>query len=126
MIRNVLNAGAVGYLLKSELANKLKAALNTVCRGRPYLSRQVEEGLANQFRPALESVHPNPMAKLSSRELEVIHLLSEGQSSKEIAYNLAISVRTVETHRANSMRKLGVHSVTELLHCVYKDKFFTS
>ena len=125
MIRNVLNAGAVGYLLKSELANKLKTALRTVCRGRQYLSHQVQEGLANQLRPALGSV-PNPMTKLTSRELEVVHLLSEGQSSKEIAYSLAISVRTVETHRANSMRKLGVHSVTELLHCLHKDKRFTS
>lgn len=120
VIRNVLNAGADGYLLKSDLANNLKKAMDTVCRGRQYLSQEVEEGLTNRSTVAHQSIDQKQTSTLTSRELEVIQLLSQGRSSKEIADALAISVRTVETHRANSMRKMGVHSVTELLHSVLR------
>ncbi|MGB2628540.1 MAG: response regulator transcription factor [Candidatus Acidiferrum sp.] len=125
VIRNVLNAGADGYLLKSDLANNLQKALNTVSRGYRYLSQEAKESLTNQFTIE-QPVHQSLMSKLTSRELEIIQLLSEGKSSKQIAHRLSISVRTVETHRANSMRKLGVHSVTELLHYVFKNKPLTA
>ena len=125
VIRNVLNAGADGYLLKSDLANNLQRALNIVSRGYRYLSQEAQEGLTNQFTIE-QPVHQNLMSKLTCRELEIIHLLSEGESSKQIAHRLSISVRTVETHRANSMRKLGVHSVTELLHYAFKNKPLTA
>ncbi len=125
VIRNVLNAGADGYLLKSDLANNLQKALNTVSRGYRYLSQEAKESLTNQFTIE-QPVHQSLMSKLTSRELEIIQLLSEGESSKQIAHRLSISVRTVETHRANSMRKLGVHSVTELLHYVFKNKPLTA
>lgn len=125
VIRNVLNAGAAGYLLKSDLANNLQKALNIVSRGYRYLSQKAKEGQTNQFTIE-QPVHQNLMGKLTSRELEIIQLLSEGESSKQIAHRLSISVRTVETHRANSMRKLGVHSVTELLHYVFKNKLLSA
>jgi DNA-binding NarL/FixJ family response regulator len=121
MIRNVLNAGADGHLLKSDLPNNPTKALNAVCLGHQYLCQEAEEGLTNRFT-VLQSIHHSPMSKLTSREPEVIQLLSERKSSKEIAHSPAISARTVETHRANGMRKLGVHSVTELLHCMLKYK----
>jgi DNA-binding NarL/FixJ family response regulator len=121
MVRRVLNAGASGYVLKSELANKLKAALRVVRRGRRYLSRQMSERLTDRYLEQTESGEESPFS-LTSRELEVAQLLSVGKSSKEIGDVLNITVRTVETHRANIMRKLNVHSVTELLHRAFADK----
>jgi DNA-binding NarL/FixJ family response regulator len=125
IVRRVLDAGAHGYLLKSDLANQLKTAVNTVCSGRQYLSQGIEEDLSNRTlqnqRPDMRDV----VLKLTSRETEVARLLATGKSSKEIASNLEISVRTVETHRANSMRKLGVHSVTELLHLISKNELLS-
>ncbi len=122
MVRKVLNAGANGYVLKSDLASKLLVALKVVCRGRRYLSRQVSDRLVTRY---LEQSHPEQQVSpqsLTSRELDVARLLSQGRSSKEIGDTLMITVRTVETHRANIMRKLNVHSVTELLHYAFTNK----
>ena len=126
MVRKVLDAGAHGYLLKSDLANQLKTALSTVCGGQQYLSKGIEEELASRTLQGQQPDMRDLILKLTSRETEVARLLSMGKSSKEIASNLAISVRTVETHRANSMRKLGVHSVTELLHFISKNELLSS
>ena len=121
MVRRVLNAGASGYVLKSELANKLKTALRVVHRGSRYLSRQMSERLMDRYLQQSGTGEELPFS-LTSRELEVAQLLSVGKSSKEIGDVLNITVRTVETHRANIMRKLNVHSVTELLHRAFADK----
>ena len=121
MVRRVLNAGASGYVLKSELANKLKTALRVVHRGSRYLSRQMSEQLMDRYLQQSGPGEELPFS-LTSRELEVAQLLSVGKSSKEIGDVLHITVRTVETHRANIMRKLNVHSVTELLHRAFADK----
>jgi len=121
MVRRVLNAGASGYVLKSELANKLKTALRVVRRGSRYLSRQMSEQLMDRYLQQSGTGEELPF-NLTSRELEVAQLLSVGKSSKEIGDVLNITVRTAETHRANIMRKLNVHSVTELLHRAFADK----
>jgi DNA-binding NarL/FixJ family response regulator len=121
MVRRVLNAGASGYVLKSELANKLKTALRVVHRGSRYLSRQMSARLTDRYLQQTDAAEELPFS-LTSRELEVAQLLSVGRSSKEIGDVLNITVRTVETHRANIMRKLNVHSVTELLHRVFADR----
>jgi len=121
MVRRVLNAGASGYVLKSELANKLKTALRVVRRGSRYLSRQMSEQLMDRYLRQSGTGEELPFS-LTSRELEVAQLLSVGKSSKEIGDVLNITVRTAETHRANIMRKLNVHSVTELLHRAFADK----
>jgi DNA-binding NarL/FixJ family response regulator len=121
MVRRMLNAGASGYVLKSELANKLKTALRVVHRGSRYLSRQMSERLMDRYLQQSGTGEELPFS-LTSRELEVAQLLSVGKSSKEIGDVLNITVRTVETHRANIMRKLNVHSVTELLHRAFADK----
>jgi len=121
MVRRVLNAGASGYVLKSELANKLKTALRVVHRGRRYLSRQMSQRLTDRYLQQTGAGEELPFS-LTSRELEVAQLLSVGKSSKEIGEVLNITVRTVETHRANIMRKLNVHSVTELLHRAFADR----
>jgi DNA-binding NarL/FixJ family response regulator len=116
LVRRVLIAGADGYVLKSDLANQLKTAVKSVCRGQRYLSGQISEGLVDGYLQQDMPERNATPACLTSRELEVARLLSLGKSSKEIGAALRITVRTVETHRANIMRKWNVHSVTELLH----------
>jgi DNA-binding NarL/FixJ family response regulator len=116
LVRRVLIAGADGYLLKSDLANQLKTAVKSVCRGQRYLSGQISEGLVDGYLQQDVPKRNATPVRLTSRELEVARLLSLGKSSKEIGTALRITVRTVETHRANIMRKWNVHSVTELLH----------
>ena len=115
MVRKVLNAGASEYVLKSELANKLKTALQVVRRGKRYLSHQLSEVLMNRYLQEAP-LSQESLFRLTDREQQVSELLSLGKSSKEIGEILNITVRTVDTHRANIMRKLNVHSVTELLH----------
>ena len=119
MVREALIAGANGYVLKTDTPVKLKAALKAVCAGRRYLSpelsKKLAEGRLQQQGPIGGQTFQDC---LTSRELEIAQLLAKGKSSKEIGEILAISVRTVETHRANIMRKLSVHSVTELVHYV--------
>jgi DNA-binding NarL/FixJ family response regulator len=120
MVRGVLNAGASGYVLKSELADKLKTALHVVYRGDQYLSGEVSERL--MYRYLQQAVAEGESYRLTSRELQVAQFLSLGKSSKEIGEILNIAVRTVDTHRANIMRKMNVHSVTELLHQAFTNK----
>jgi DNA-binding NarL/FixJ family response regulator len=121
MVRRVLNAGASGYVLKSELAHKLKTALHVVSRGDQYLSGEMSERLMTRY---LQQTVPEDESAccLTSRELEVAQLLSLGKSSKEIGEVLKITARTVDTHRANIMRKMNVHSVTELLYQAFTNK----
>jgi two-component system secretion response regulator SsrB len=116
MIRKTLHASAGGYVLKSDVGSSPRASLEAVSRGRCHLRRQESGKPANEYSPQAETPKQLPPPRLTKRELEVIQLLSLGRSSKEIGTELNISVRTVETHRANMMRKLNVHSVTELLH----------
>jgi len=125
MVRKALNAGANAYVLKSELAEKLKAALHAVCWGNQYLSAEMSGRAVNRY---LEQTMPEDESAccLTSRELEVAQLLSWGKSSKEIGKMLKITARTVDTHRANIMRKMNVHSVTELLYQAFSNKLIES
>jgi DNA-binding NarL/FixJ family response regulator len=111
-IRKTLETDAHGLVVKSDLASKLQAALTVVRGGRHELS---EKHSTRSTKKSGSSDWPSSFA-LTSRELEVARLLSLGKSSKEIASELKVSARTVETHRANIMRKFNVHTVTELLH----------
>ena len=118
MVRRVLEAGARGYVLKSDLAVHLVKAVEGVSKGRFYLTPKVSEiVLESLLRNGRESqsagsskVRPTP------RETEIIRLLAVGKANKMIASELGISTRTVETHRAKIMLKLGLHSLTELVH----------
>jgi DNA-binding NarL/FixJ family response regulator len=118
MIRRVLEAGARGYVLKSDLGSYLVKAVKAVSRGKVYLtpkaSEIVLEGLLTEGAEAQRSgrsqVRPTP------RETEIIRLLAEGKPNKLIATELGITVRTVETHRAKIMLKLGLRSLTQLVH----------
>ncbi len=117
LVYEVVEAGAHGYILKSDASRHLGAAVKAVLEGRHYFSSQVSEVLFDSFRnknlPHTRS--EDPTAKPSNREREIIQLLAEGKSNKEVAASLGISVKTAETHRAAIMRKLGFHSIGELV-----------
>jgi two-component system response regulator NreC len=121
MAHKALNAGADGYVSKSDLAAKLKAAVRAVCERRRYLGPHLSQKPADH-PDQVTSLKKSTLSYLTSRELEVTRLLSLGKSSKEISVVLRISVRTVETHRFHIMRKLNVHSVTELLYLAFSRK----
>jgi|SRR5882724_6017200 len=112
MVRRVLEAGARGYVLKSDLATSLVKTIEQVSRGKLFLTPKVSEivlqGFLKESKRGKE-VRPTP------REIEIIRLLAEGKANKEIASELAITVRTVEAHRSQLMRKLGMHSLADLI-----------
>jgi DNA-binding NarL/FixJ family response regulator len=120
LVYEVVEAGAHGYILKSDAGRHLAAAVKAILAGRHYFSSQVSEVLFESFRSkgmphtqAASSEHDSP--KPTNREREIIQLLAEGKSNKEVATSLGISVKTAETHRAAIMRKLGFHSIGELV-----------
>jgi len=111
-----LKAGASGYLLKDADLAELELGIWAVARGETYLSPAVSKHLVADYRRrAAEHDQPDPLARLTSRHREVLQLIAEGSSTKEIARKLAISVKTVESHRTNAFRTLGVHSVSEVV-----------
>jgi DNA-binding NarL/FixJ family response regulator len=112
LMREVLAAGARGYLLKSDAPAHVIAAVETLLRHRPFFTWKVSQALLDRFLTAADSSAAEP---LTSREREIVQLLAEGCSNKAIASRLEISVKTVETHRAAVMRKLGLHSIAELV-----------
>ena len=120
VVREVLRAGARGFLLKSDAGRDLVAAVDALQRQRTFfttrVSQMVLDGFLNRERkdPEIESNTFLSGDILTSREREVIQLLAEGRTSKEVAVTLNLSVKTAETHRTNLMRKLGLHSVADL------------
>jgi len=116
IVYEVFNAGAHGYILKSDAGRHLLAAIESILQGRHYFSTQVSEVLFESFQRKDLPHATNPdVGKPTTREREIIQLLSEGNSNKEVAVALGISVKTAETHRASVMRKLGLHSIGELV-----------
>jgi DNA-binding NarL/FixJ family response regulator len=117
VIQQVLEAGARGYLLKSDAARDLVTAVDALRRNKtfftPKVAQMVLEGyLGKDTRDASEE---GGCFRLTGRQREIVQLLAEGKSSKEIACALGLSVKTAETHRANIMRRLDCHSVTALV-----------
>ena len=112
-IRDVLHAGARGYVLKSEADEQIMRAVDALARHRAYFSDQVSEALLDKF--VEQGVSGSDAPSLTAREREVVQLIAEGNSNKKVAHLLSISVKTVETHRSASMRKLDIHSTAELV-----------
>jgi len=109
-VREILRAGARGYLLKDAIASDLLAAVRAVARGEGYLSPGVSDAVLNDYRRHVT----DPIDLLSSREREVLQMLAEGKTNKEIATILNLSVYTVDAHRGRIMEKLNLHSINEL------------
>lgn len=114
VVREVLAAGARGYLLKSDAGRDLIAALDAIAGGKTFFTSKVADIILGTYLNG--STQPaGTKATLTSREREVVQLVAEGKCTKEVAVALGVSVKTAETHRSNLMRKLDVHSVSELV-----------
>ena len=111
-----LKAGAKGYLLKDSLRGDVIDAIRAVAQGRSFLTRKVRRMLQEDYVRQMESRGlDDSYDLLTDREREVLHMVAEGKSNKEVARLLNISSTTVETHRAHILQKLGIHSVPELI-----------
>lgn len=115
-VAEMFRAGASGYLLKDSAFDELVLAIRTVSAGKVYLSPQVADVVVEDYlnRPTGPTGAPTVFARLTAREREVLQLMAEGLSTKQIALSLSVSVKTVETHRRQIMEKLGIYSVAEL------------
>jgi DNA-binding NarL/FixJ family response regulator len=110
-----LQAGAGGYVLKEAGADELIQAIRAVAAGKRYLSPPLSEPALGAYTKKAEGTPVDPYHTLTAREREVLQMTAEGQSGSTIAERLFISPRTVESHRANLMRKLGLRSVKEVV-----------
>ena len=109
-----LRAGAAGYLHKDATPAELELALAAVARGETYLSTRVAGGVIERLLQSGE-YNPGPLEQLTARQREILQLIAEGYSTKEIAVQLDVSIKTVETHRALMMARLGIHEVAGLV-----------
>ncbi len=113
-IQSAISLGADGYVLKNGRAGEVVTAIRAVTKGGSYFSPAVAREIVEQLR-APKPAADEPFTLLSGREREVLHLIAEGLSAKEVATELNISTKTVEAHRTSLMRKLGVRKATELV-----------
>lgn len=109
-IMKCARSGAYGYLLKNTDPDELVAAINQVYAGKKYFSKAISDRMIN-----IMAIEGSTTKKLSARETEILNLIAKGHTTKEIASQLYISTRTVETHRVNMMKKLSVKNVAELI-----------
>ena len=110
-VREILRAGARGYLLKDSIDVDLLNAVRAIAKGEGYLSPGVSDAVLSDYRKHVT----DPLDLLSSREREVLQLIAEGKTNKEIATLLNLSVYTVDAHRGRIMEKLNLHSTSELV-----------
>ncbi len=116
LVHQVFEAGARSYILKTDGREKLEAALRALAEHKPYFTSEISEILFAKFLHGKKNVaEDSGMGRLTDREREIVQLLAEGCSNKEVADNLGISVKTAETHRAAIMKKLQFKSFSELV-----------
>ncbi len=116
-VREVLKAGARGYILKDAIDTELLSAMRSVAKGDGYISPAVSGALLTDYREQSS----NPLDTLSTREREVLQLIAEGKTNKEVATKLNLSVYTVDSHRGKIMEKLNLHSAGELVRFAMKN-----
>jgi DNA-binding NarL/FixJ family response regulator len=125
LVRDALSAGARGYVLKSDLDRNLFVAVQALRQGKTFFSPKVSEivldgFLRRQAGPLARDKRPH--TELTPRQKEVVRLLAEGKSNKEVAGTLGISAKTVEVHRAQIMRRLGLRSFSDLVRYAVREK----
>ena len=120
LVHELLEAGARGYVMKSDTTRDLIKAVNTVVEGKLFFTQTISEILLAGFLEKPQALCTENL--LTKREIEIIQLLFRGKSNKEVATDLNISLRTAETHRANIMHKLQLHSVQDLVHYAMRNK----
>lgn len=122
LARQVLKAGARGYVLKSDADQNLIAAIDALRQHKPFLTSGVTEFMLDGFLRDASKPEEASKEVITPREREIIQLLAEGHSNKEAATRLGISVKTIEAHRANIMRKLRLRSVSDLVRYAIRNK----
>jgi DNA-binding NarL/FixJ family response regulator len=115
LIQHVLNAGARGYLMKTDAGRDLVMAIRALLLGQTYFTQRVAQIVLDTFTGKKTTTTEGDIQSLTAKEREVVQLLAEGKCSKEAADVLNVSTKTLETHRSNIMRKLGCHSVTDVV-----------
>jgi DNA-binding NarL/FixJ family response regulator len=110
-VLRALQAGAMGYLLKKSVAKELVEAIRRIHAGQHYLTRELGENVIDQ----VIRTPSDPLARLSTRERQVLQMVAEGHTSSEIADKLSLSPKTVETYRSRMMDKLGLHDLAALI-----------
>ena len=113
-VEQAIATGAVGFLLKQTSSHDLSRAIREVEKGNTFFSPSISKRLHDQKVPAGRGAVRKKVARLSSRELEVLQLIAEGKANKETAAELGISIKTVEKHRQNLMAKLNIHEISGL------------
>ncbi len=114
MLREALASGAAGYIVKRAVDTELLGAIQAVARGEIYVHPSMAQALIQDLSPLKQTAKP-PAALLTQREHQVLQLIARGQTNRQIAKQLSLSVRTVDTHRANLMNKIGASNRAELV-----------
>ena len=124
LVRDIVEAGVRAYIMKSDADKDLVSAVEALANHRSFFTSRAADMLLDGFRRPNAAPDPQSLlrSRLTSREREIVQLLAEGKSSKEVAVTLGISVKTAETHRANIMRKLELHSVSELVRYAVRNQ----
>lgn len=117
-----IKAGAKGYVLKDSTVEELVTAIRTIMRGEVYLSSRIAKVLVSDYVSLTAATEATSDSSLTTREREVLQLVAEGYSTKDVASRLCISIKTVETHRKRIMDKLDIHSVAELTRYAIREK----
>jgi DNA-binding NarL/FixJ family response regulator len=124
LIKEILDAGIRGFVVKSDSDRDLILALEALANHKPFFtSIATEVMLTNLHRPgSIPAPGEMRCSRLTSREREIVQLISEGKSNKEVSSSLGISIKTVDTHRTNIMRKLEIHSISELVRYAVRNQ----
>ncbi len=122
VVREVLDAGALGYLLKSDAGHELVAAIQALLDGKPYFTSKVARLILKGYLESGTLSSAGIGGSLSPREREIVQLLAEGKTNKEVARRLGITVKTAETHRNNIMRKMGFESLADLVRYAVRNR----
>jgi len=124
LVSAVLAAGARGYILKADTSRLLVSAVESLARHQPFFTGKVSEVVLSGYLNSGEVTNggTGPLERLTAREREIVQLLTEGQTNKEVAVALGVNVKTVDAHRANVMHKLDLHSVTDLVRFAIRNQ----
>ena len=123
LIREMLDAGVRGYLLKTDAGRELVAAVEVVRYNKTYFTSKVSQMILDGYlRKVRDADGTGPVTRLTPRQQEILKLLAKGKNSKEAAEALGLSLKTVETHRADMMRRLNCHSLSELVRYALRNE----
>lgn len=120
-----LRAGVAGYLLKDAMPTELELAIKAVAAGHNYLSPAISNHVVQEYRKHLDGER-SPLERLTSRQREILQLIAEGHTTKEIAQKIHLSIKTVETHRTQLMKRLDIHDIPGLVRFAVRMGLVTS